>query len=853
MVQLLLAEKPSLARTLSEALGFPLVGRDGSIPKGVSAAILPLVGHVVELEEPEAYGDQYKNWSFESLPILPEVFQLRPIETSLDVFRAAVKAMTDSRVKVLVNACDIGREGELIFALAVQCAAETQPAIRNRTLMRLWPTDLTDEKIHLAWKDLKPSSWKRGLRDAAFCRMEADWLLGMNATRAQTIAAQSVGGEGVFSIGRVQTPTLALIVDRDLAIKRFVPKAFWTLEAIFEVPGGTYPGRLIPKDGSSKDAIRFDEEGPAKALEARLRGKPGHVLGMSQKDEKEAPQQFYDLGALQQACNRRFGLTAEQTLKVAQSLYEEKKIMSYPRTNSRYLTTGVAAGLPEVLEQLAWWPQYAPLIEEIRQMGTTNRKLGKRWVDGSKVEDHWALVPLKLNPDDSKDVSKIAQIKAGTFLDGIEAKVFDLVVRRVLGAFFPDRVEGKTEILTGVDGEHFRTTGTVVKEEGWSRIDPKSGRKAAAKGKGKGKGESPASQDGAEGEDDGDQESLPAVQKGQEALTKDLQAKKGMTTPPRPYTEADLLEAMETAGKLVDEEDMKEAMKKNGLGTPATRAAIIETLVRRKFIERQKTQMRATEKGTGLIESIKVPSLKSPELTGEWEAKMARMEHGEYTRETFSEEIREYVKEVLESIRGSISQGSGGFGGVAPKLLGKCPKCQEGDLYVRSYKGKPYVQCSKTDNKKKIYCVSYDAKADGSPVKKCRFCGGGVKVAKSAKTGKTFEVCSVCDKFQKERFEPVEMGPCPKCGTGKLWHKAWEGRHYATCDQRDSCKFGYDVKQDGTPAKICKEPGCGGFVSTTPKGSKICSKCSTWQTPKLGSFGKAKPKTKSDLSFNPKK
>lgn len=817
MVRLLVAEKPSLAKTISAALKIPVAGRDGSIPAGAAACVIHLVGHVMEPVDPDDYDPIWKGWAFSTLPILPESFRVAPVKSSMDVYKAALKAMKAPEVTEIVNACDPAREGELIFGLVYEAAKVKKPAFR------LWPKDLTDESLREAWKAMKSWADYKGLYDAAKCRQESDWLLGMNATRAQTLAMQSHGVKGVFSIGRVQTPTLAILVKRELEIKNFVPKAFWTVVGTFGAAAGDYKGNWF-----AKGRDRFENEADAQALAARLKGKPARVASVETKDQKKCPEPFYDLSNLQQACNRRFGLTAEQTLGIAQALYEEKKVLSYPRTNSRHLTDTEEAKLPELLRAMKAWDEFRPIVEEIEKMGVLGKKLGKKFVDSSKVEDHSALLPT------GKKAS----------LDPMEARVFGLVVRRLLAAYFPDRVEAKTTLITEVLGEPletFKTTGTVVKEEGWSRIDPTRGSGKAA-GAGKGKGKAKDDEDEEESEDGEEQGNLPRVAKAEAVENRAIEPKRGETKPPKPLTEADLLKAMENAGNLIDDEDLAEAMKDKGLGTAATRAGIIETLVAREYVKRVKKVLQPQAKGINLIQAIKIPALKSPSLTGEWEEKMNRMARGDYARADFMAEIHGFVKKIISEFKGQANaagldaSGASGRGGALPAADAKaadCPKCGS-PMVLKTWEGRIYASC--TGTKDKSCKTNYDTDEHGKPKRTCdqAGCGGPVKEGVSKNSKKPFAICCKCGEFQGGNggsaggpvFKAEKIGHCKKCKKGAIMHKAFEGRHYAQCDH-DGCKLSYDLTPDGSPSGACKF--CGEYTATTRSGNARCNFCDQWQ------------------------
>jgi len=451
MVRLIVAEKPSMGRAIAAALGITGTGR--SMIQGDKIIVTWCVGHLVESLPPEGYDPALKQWRLDSVPIFPPEFAYAPIAQTRDQYEVVARLMTRDDIDDVVNATDAGREGELIFDLVYRLSGCT------KSVQRFWTSSLTDDSIRAAYTQMKPGEAYLGLRDAARSRQESDWLVGINCTRAQTLVMQRSGGEGVYSIGRVQTPTLAILVNRELEITNFVPKDFWTLWALFAAPEGIYKGKWFAKiEGKEQD--RFDREEDAKATAEKLAGLPGLIASVTGKTEKKRPELLYDLTALQKEANKRFGFTAEHTLEVAQTLYESK-LISYPRTNSRHLTEADAAKAPGWIKAIAQGQlvDLRPFVEELRSRWPV--KLDKRFVDDKEVEDHSALVPTE-NP--AKNLS------------GDSLKIYELIARRLLAAFFPERIEAKTTIITKIAKETFKTTGTVVKELGWSASHPPHGR-----------------------------------------------------------------------------------------------------------------------------------------------------------------------------------------------------------------------------------------------------------------------------------------------------------------------------------------------------------------------------------------
>ncbi|HEX8362430.1 MAG TPA: DNA topoisomerase, partial [Longimicrobium sp.] len=443
----------------------------------------------------------------------------------------------------------------------------------------------------------------------------------------------------------------------------------------------------------------------------RLRGKHALVTRVDKKDRSTPPEQLYDLTTLQREANRRWGYTADETLRVAQALYEEHKATTYPRTSSRYLLPATEATLAKKLGGLARHPEYGPLVAEIMGADGTLPRRGKRFVDAGKVEDHDAIIPTGRLP---------------ASLDEKERRVFDLVVRRTLAMYFPDRVDAKTTIITTIEDETFRTRGSVCLREGWSRVDPPRAAPRARK-------------------DDDEEGELPNVRKGERPEVLELADRPGKTRPPRPFTDADLLGAMETAGKTIDDDELRAAMRDAGLGTPATRAATIEKLIATGLVERRKKTLACTPDGTSLIESIEVDLLKSPELTGQWEAKLARMSRGEYTREAFMDEIRAFARDLVKTVRDGVPADALAAAEFQPKPLWPCITRDGGTLTLRRYQGRYYVKCDHEGCR-----VAWDSDEAGTPThglcQKTEGCRGPVRVTKNRS-----RICVKCGVWQDDR------------------------------------------------------------------------------------------------------
>lgn len=640
----MIAEKPSVARDLARVLGVPSKGKTHF--EGKDWVITWCVGHLVELEEPAHYDSRWKAWRMDTLPMVPAAFSLRPVQSTHDQLKAVCGLLQSPEFSRVVNACDAGREGELIFRYVYQLAKSHLP------MVRLWVSSLTDEAIRKGFATLKPGEDYDALADAARCRSEADWLVGLNATRAVTLRHRTGRDSPLFSIGRVQTPTLAILVEREKVIANFVPQAYHLVKAQFTTKsGGSFPanyalGKAFRFASPDLASTVCDRASSHKAYEDPL----GPVVEkLTQSTSREAPPFLFDLTSLQRTANRRFGLSAQATLEAAQGLYERHKMLTYPRTDSRHLSTDMVAELPRIFNGMAEIPDYSKYA---RMVLSEKPHPGKRVFDDSKVSDHHAIIPT-------------GKISAASNLSRDESRMFDLVVRRFLGAFYPDAEFAQTEVVVRVGGigpmpsdtpdssalitilpplpDRFITKGKVRLIAGWQEVagfgDEDSG-KSPKKGKRK------------DDEEDDIPVMLPTLVEGERLLGSfSTVAKK--TKPPSRHTEGSLLAAMEHAGKMIDDESLRAAMKDNGLGTPATRASIIETLLKRGFVYREGKSLVPTPMGIGLIDALPIPSLASPELTGSWEARLARIARGKEERAIFMEDIGRYVLEMVQACRKS--------------------------------------------------------------------------------------------------------------------------------------------------------------------------------------------------------
>jgi DNA topoisomerase-3 len=647
-MRLVVAEKPSVARDLARVLGASRRG-EGCL-EGDGLRITWCVGHLVELEDPEHYDPAWKRWSLDTLPMLPEAFVLRPRKEGRDQWKIVRALLRDRAVTEVVNACDAGREGELIFRLCYELAG------CKARVLRLWVSSLTPEAIRDAWADLRPGARYDALGDAARCRSEADWLVGLNATRALTCRAREGGGGVVLSVGRVQTPTLAMIVGRDQEIAAFVPEVYWRVEADLAVaePAARWtavwvrsvepPDERPDDDKDAPHVERIPDEATARAIAAAAAGRPAELRDSDRKTRREPPPLLYDLTSLQRRANVRYGFTAERTLALAQALYETHKLITYPRTDARYITPDQVPLLPDVVRGLERVPVYAPFAQAVLARGISP---GRRVVDASEVGDHHAILPTGRTPD-------------GASLGPDEKRLFDLVARRLLAVLSPDAVLESAVLVAAVDPGTaplpegvarpllFRASGRVVREVGWRAVDPPGKSKELE---------------------------LPALQAGARGVVVAARPLEGKTRPPPPYNDATLLRAMETAGKDLDEAELARAMRRSGLGTPATRASILETLVRRQFVVREERALRATERGVAVIEALAVPELKSAELTGRWEARLHDVADGRLSRVAFMADIRGYTREVVGRIAGGAAPPQRAVAAPEEAPIGVCPRC----------------------------------------------------------------------------------------------------------------------------------------------------------------------------------
>jgi DNA topoisomerase-3 len=626
---LVIAEKPSVGQDLARVLKGPFKKGEGVL-EGPEHVVTWAVGHLVQLAEPDEYDPKFKRWRMEDLPIVPERFKLVVRdERSRKQMSVVTKQIGREDIAEVVNACDAGREGELIFAYLYEKAKGKKP------VQRLWLNSMTSTAMKEALSSLRPAEEFARLEQAARSRSEADWIVGMNATRAATIRLRS-SFDGAVSLGRVQTPTLAIIARREEEIKAFVPEPYWLVDATFEADGKrVYEGRFHE---GAKPRIATAEE--ADAIVADCVGKQGTITKLEKKEQHEKAPMLYDLTTLQREANNRYGFSAKRTLAAAQRCYEEHKALTYPRTNSRYLPSDMVPEIKPTAELVGHNPEYTKGAEYV--IGLDLLPLA-RVVNDEKVTDHHAIIPTRSEHNLDK-------------MGADDRRIYDMVTRRFLAVFHPEAVFENTRVETtvGEQGHIFRTRGKLLIVPGWRGVYDEVAADTRPKGE----------------EDEGLDQQLPKLEDGETVDTNEIAAERKETKPPRRYSDASLLGAMETAGKLVDDEEMREAMKESGIGTPATRAAIIERLITVAYVERDARALVATEKGLNVIRLLDAHMLTSPELTGNWEHRLGKIERGEDSREKFMSDIAGFAEQTVHKLDETLKDVR-----IPRAKLGPCPVC----------------------------------------------------------------------------------------------------------------------------------------------------------------------------------
>ena len=729
--KLIIAEKPSVAADIARALGG--FARKSDYFESDSYVLSSAVGHLLELVLPEDYDVKKGKWSFAKLPVIPPHFDLAPIEKSEDRLNLLLRLMKRKDVTALVNACDAGREGELIFRYLVQHARAKKP------IERLWLQSMTQQSIRDGFSKLRPDKDLLPLADAAKSRSEADWLVGINGTRAMTAFNSKEGGFYLTTVGRVQTPTLAILVEREDKIRSFTSRDYWEVHARFGAKAGEYPGRWFDPsfkkdDDAERKAERIWDVAAAAKIVAACHGKKG-IASEETKPSTQLSPLLFDLTSLQREANGRFGFPARMTLSLAQALYERHKVLTYPRTDARALPEDYIPTVKDTLKELGGTTAFSTFAKQILKQGWV--KPNKRIFDNTKISDHFAIIPTLQTPK---------------HLNEAEQKLYDMVVRRFLAVFYPAAEHLQTTRITRIGEQRFKTEGRVLQNPGWLAV---YGRAV------------------------GDEtENLPAIVQGEQVTVVEVAEKANQTKPPPRYSEATLLSAMEGAGKLIEDDELRAAMEAKGLGTPATRAATIEGLIREEYINREGRELVPTPKAFSLmfaLHMLHVVELASPELTGEWEHKLKLIEQGKMSRDAFMKEISELVKKVVAMIKtGEIPDV------VYATVSVPCPKC--GGVVQENYRK---FQCQKCDFT--IWKVT--SGREWSPEEVAQLITKrtvGPLTGFRSRMGKPFSaVVKLTDEFKAEfdfgqdtregeeapDFSAQEpLGACPKCGARVFEH-----------------------------------------------------------------------------------
>lgn len=730
MKTLVITEKPSVARDIARALGS--FKSEKEYLESDQYIISWALGHIVELYEPEDYDKRYRYWTLKSLPIVPEEFKFKTVEKTAKRFRILEKFIKSKEVKAIVNACDAGREGELIFREIILLASPN-----GKEIKRLWLSAMTEEEIIKEFKNLKDASIFDNLGKAAFARTEADWLVGINSTRAFTRRWGTL-----LSVGRVQTPTLNMICEREEEVRNFKPEKYFELEGLFNKNEFEYKGTYFDANG----ATRFKEAEELEKIASELKGKNGKIKDLVIKENKVMQPLLYDLTELQRDANKQYGYSAQKTLDIAQRLYESKKLITYPRTDSRYLPSLMKSTVPGILSKLKK-TEYATFVERIQISGI---KFSQRIINDAGVTDHFAIIP-------TGETGSIASLRND------EANIFNLVLKRFLSVFLEPAIQLKVSFTTDIESRLFKTSLSQIKKAGWMEV---YGEKSS-----------------------GD---FTFIRENESVNVRNLNILEKETQPPQRFTDATLLSAMENAGKLVEEQELREAMKEKGLGTPATRASIIERLIEVGYIERVGKSLFPTDKGMRLIElakRMKVEEILSPALTGKWEKKLLDIEKGKANPQDFMKGIVKLTKSIVEKVKEYKEKFSINSGSDEP--VGHCPKC--GAKVFEQVKG---FACENTLEKKcdfvlwkKLKNKSIDRNSAEKLLK-----GETVRIPKMLSANKKYfdasirlengELKFVFEGMNQDKINPEPIGDCPNC-KGKVY----EGKDYYFCDGEKDCRF----------------------------------------------------------------
>jgi DNA topoisomerase III len=756
---LVIAEKPSVAADLARSLG--KVPKKNDTFENDDFVITSAIGHLVELCLPGEMDKKRGKWSFANLPIIPDRFALKPIEKTQARFNLIKRLLKRADIDEIINACDAGREGELIFYYLLKLAGNKKPT------RRLWLQSMTPEAIREGFANLRKEAEMVPLADAAVCRSESDWLVGINGTRAMTAFNSKGGGFQLTPVGRVQTPTLAILAEREITIRDFVPRTYFEVFGDFDVIAGgdkpavpearSYRGRWFDENFKKNDREdsrpeRLWERARADAIASKCAGKTGSIEEERKPTTQVAPL-LYDLTTLQRDANARFSLSARRTLQIVQTLYERHKVLTYPRTDSRYLPEDYSGHAKAVLTK----------FEDQELALHAQKALAKGWVkpnkrifNDSKVTDHHAIIPTGVSTKN---------------LDELEMKIFDMVARRFVAAFYPPAQFEVTTRITRVEGEAFKSEGKIITDAGWLAV---YGKQAAGEG----------------------EQTLCSVAAGESAHTRNIEVTENQTKPPARFSEGTLLTAMEGAGKLVDDEELREAMSQRGLGTPATRAQIIEGLLLDGYITRQGRELFVTQKGLSLINllhGIGIQALTSPEMTGEWEFKLKQMEHGGMPRPEFMDGIRRFAADIVAKAK-NFSGDS--VAGQFTDLEAKCPRCSA-STFKESYKAYECKGCGLV-----IWKNMAGRELERDEVRNLLEAGSvGPLEGFRSKLGRPFTATIKMDGEFKQTFDfgedangpgatidfstlPV-IAPCPVCKSGKV-HDT--GNAYQ-CSNTPKCKF----------------------------------------------------------------
>jgi DNA topoisomerase III len=659
---LVIAEKPSVGRDLARVLPGPFAKQEGWL-EGPDYVVTWAVGHLVQLAEPDEYDAKYKRWRMPDLPIVPSKFKLVVRdERSRKQMSVVTAQLGREDVAQVINACDAGREGELIFAYLYEKAKAKKP------VQRLWLNSMTTAAMKSAFESLRPAEDFALLEQAARSRSEADWIVGMNATRAATIRLKS-SFDGAVSLGRVQTPTLAIVARREEEIKAFVPEPYWLVDATFDAgplndvppsppaPAADESGNADGNGAGASERVyggrfhmgskpRIATEQEALAIVEACEGKQGTITKLDKKEQRERAPMLYDLTSLQREANTRYGFSARRTLAAAQRLYEEHKALTYPRTNSRYLTTDMVEEIKPTAELVGGRSEYAKAAAYVTGLDVLPLA---RVVNDEKVTDHHAIIPTRAE-------------HAVDRMGDDDKRVYDMVVRRFLAVFHPEAVFENTRVETTVlpagdddaGGCVFRTHGKLLLVPGWRGVY----------------GQMPSEAKSAAEEDEGADQQLPKLNEGEPVQTLEIASERKETKPPRRYSDASLLGAMETAGKLVDDDELREAMKDSGIGTPATRAAMIERLIQVGYVEREARALVATDKGLNVVRLLGEHALTSPDMTGQWEHRLEKIERGEDSREQFMSDIAGFAEQTVKELDEKLKDVR-----IPRTNLGPCPVC----------------------------------------------------------------------------------------------------------------------------------------------------------------------------------